>query len=69
MLDISISIVTILYMFLLSRQIKAGLYIGLAAQFLWVVFIYVNQAWGLIPLNVALWYICISGIRKWDDGN
>lgn len=67
MLDISISIITIAYMYLLSRQIKMGLYLGVLAQFLWVLFIYNTKAWGLIPLNVALWYICISGIVKWED--
>jgi len=52
-------------MYLLSRQILEGLYIGVVAQVLWVLFIYYNEAWGLIPLNIALWYICITGIIKW----
>ena len=54
-------------MYLMSRKIKSGLYLGIFAQFLWLLFIYDKKAWGLIPLNVALWYICISGIRKWND--
>ena len=52
-------------MYLLSRQKMWGLYVGLAAQVLWVVFIVQNESWGLLPLNIALWYICISGIIKW----
>ncbi len=65
MLDILISISTIIYMYLLSRKIKLGLYISLVSQLLWLVFIYTNEAWGLIPLNIALWYICVSGLKKW----
>jgi len=67
MLDISISIITIAYMYLLSRKIKSGLYIGIFAQFVWLLFIYENKAWGLIPLTVVLGCICISGIIKWED--
>ena len=65
MLDILISIITILYMYLLSRQIMEGLYVGLIAQFIWVIFIIQTESWGLLPLNIALWYICITGIIKW----
>ena len=67
MLDLSISIITIIYMWMLSRKMKAGLYVGLVAQVLWVAYIVINHAWGLLPLNVALWFICISGILKWVD--
>ena len=67
MLDILISIVTILYMYLLSRQIMSGLYVGLFAQGLWVAFIIHNEAWGLLPLNIVLWYICITGLIKWKQ--
>ena len=64
MLDIVLSGVTITYMYLLSRRIKAGLYF---VQLLWLVFIMQNAAWGLIPLNIALWYVCITGITKWEE--
>ena len=67
MIELMISITTIIYMWMLSRKIKAGLYVGLGAQVLWVAYIIINQAWGLLPLNVALWFICITGILKWVD--
>jgi hypothetical protein len=54
-------------MYLLSRRIKAGIYIGLFAQFLWCLYILENKAWGLLPLNIVIWYICISGIQKWSQ--
>jgi hypothetical protein len=66
MFDLLISIVTIVYMQLLSRKIKFGLYVGLLAQALWLVYIVVNNAWGLLLLNISLWYICIMGIKNWD---
>lgn len=66
MLDLIISIVTITYMQLLSRKIKFGLYVGLLTQALWLIYIIVNREWGLLLLNVALWYICITGIINWD---
>ena len=52
-------------MYLLSRKKKWGLYVGLVAQFLWVIYIIQNEVWGLLPLNIALWYVCITGIIKW----
>lgn len=66
MLGLTISIVTIIYMQLLSRKIKLGLYIGLLAQALWLLYIIINNEWGLLLLNIALWYICITGIKNWD---
>lgn len=68
MLDLIISIVTVLYMHLLSRKIKFGLYVGLLAQVLWLLYIVINSAWGLLILNISLWYICITGIINWDKG-
>lgn len=68
MLDLIISIVTILYMHLLSRKIKFGLYVGLFAQVLWLLYIVINSAWELLILNISLWYICITGIINWDKG-
>ena len=66
-LDITISVVTLAYMYLLSRQRKVGLYFGLLSQVLWLAFIYVNKSWGLIPLNIALWWVCITGLQRWGD--
>lgn len=67
MLDIIISIVTIIYMYFLSRKLKVGLYIGILSQFLWVLFIYNTKSWGLILLPITLLYICISGIVEWEN--
>jgi len=55
-------------MYLLSRQIMEGLYVGLIAQLLWLAFIIQTRSWGLLLLNIALWYIFITGIIKWKNG-
>lgn len=65
-LELLISIVTITQMYLLTRKIKLGLYIGIISQVLWVIFIIDTQSWGLVPLNIWLWWIFITGIKQWD---
>ena len=52
---------------MLSRHIMYGLYVGLASQVLWVIFIINTESWGLVPLNVVLWWVFISGIIKWKQ--
>jgi uncharacterized membrane protein len=66
-LDLVISVVTIIQMYLLSRKAKSGLYVGIFSQFLWFAFIITTGSWGLLPLNIALWYIFLTGILKWKD--
>ena len=66
-LELLISIVTIIQMYMLSRHIMYGLYVGLASQVLWVIFIINTESWGLVPLNVVLWWVFISGIIKWKQ--
>lgn len=64
-LTLLISVTTIIYMYMLSCQLKAGLWLGLVAQLLWLIYIYKNEAWGLIPLNGALWWVYLSGLKNW----
>jgi hypothetical protein len=66
-LDLVISVVTIIQMYLLSRKAKSGLYVGIFSQFLWLAFIITTGSWGLFPLNIALWYIFLTGIFRWKD--
>jgi hypothetical protein len=66
-LDLVISVVTIIQMYLLSRKAKSGLYVGIFSQFLWFAFIFTTGSWGLLPLNIALWYIFLTGILRWKD--
>jgi len=39
--------------------------IGLGNQLLWLVWIYVVGAWGLLPMNIALWFVYGRNHLKW----
>lgn len=39
--------------------------IGLANQFLWLVWISVTASWGLLPMNLALWVVYSRNHLKW----
>lgn len=47
-----------------SLHPKAWL-VGMANQILWLVWIVAAQAWGLIPLNIALWVVYWRNHLKW----
>lgn len=66
-LELLISIITIIQMYMLSRHMMYGLYVGLASQVLWIMFIVTTKSWGLLPLNVVLWWVFISGIIEWKQ--
>ncbi|MBU1082602.1 MAG: hypothetical protein KKB59_19100 [Spirochaetes bacterium] len=67
MIETVISIVTIAQMQLLTRKKKLGIYVGLVSQSLWLYYIIDEQAWGLIWLNIFLWYIYVTGLMKWRE--
>ena len=62
-----LSAITI-YMTLLAgnKHPKAWLW-GLLNQALWLVWIVAMQAWGLIPLNLALWVLYARNHLKWTQ--
>lgn len=39
--------------------------VGLVNQALWLAWIIAAQAYGLIPLNLVLWYVYIRNHYKW----
>lgn len=39
---------------------------GIANQGLWMLFIIVNEQWGLLPLNLTMWIICVRNHILWD---
>jgi len=65
-LQVFISILTIISMWMLGNRSIWGWYVSLLSQFLWLAFIIMTRTWGLLPLNVAMWVNCIHGIRKWS---
>ena len=40
--------------------------IGLLAQALWLVWIVAASAWGLLPMNIALWIVYGRNHLKWN---
>ena len=47
-----------------NKHPKAWL-IGLFSQCLWLTWILVDQAWGLLPLNFTLWVLYYRNHIKW----
>jgi len=60
-----LSAITI-YMFLLAgNKNKNAWLIGLLNQFLWLTWILFSSAWGLLPMNIALWIVYGRNYLKW----
>lgn len=61
-----LSAITI-YMFVLAgNKSKNAWLVGLSNQGLWLVWIILTQAWGLLPMNIALWYVYARNHFKWS---
>jgi nicotinamide riboside transporter PnuC len=59
------SAMTLLGMWLISEKKYIGWVVGLVNQILWVIFDFMYQAWGLLPLQIILSIIYIRAIIKW----
>lgn len=60
-----LSLNTIVMNIMVGNKNKWSWALGLAGQVLWLVWILMVEAWGLIPLNLALWVIYIRNHIKW----
>lgn len=61
-----LSAITI-YMFLLAgNKRKYTWLIGLFNQLLWLIWIITINAWGLLPMNIALWIVYFRNHLKWN---
>lgn len=57
-----------LYMtFLQGRKTWKAWLVGLANQVLWLWFTISTQTWGLLPLNVGLWFLYVRNLFIWYD--
>ena len=61
-----LSAITIYSMWLAGERSKYTWLIGLANQALWLVWIFATQAWGLLPMNLALWFVYGRNHWKWN---
>lgn len=60
-----LSAITIWTMFLAGNMAKSTWMVGLANQALWLVWIIAAGAWGLLPMNAALWIVYARNHLKW----
>jgi hypothetical protein len=60
-----LSAVTIWMTLLAGNRHPRAWQVGLAGQALWLVWIVVTRAWGLLPMNVALWVVYARNHLKW----
>lgn len=62
-----LSAITIYSMLLAGNKRKGAWLVGLANQALWLVWIVLTKSWGLIPMNLALWFVYGRNYFKWND--
>jgi hypothetical protein len=66
-----LSAITIWMTLMAGNKHRNAWLIGLGNQALWLVWIVATGAWGLIPMNAALWIVYARNHFKWRtaDGN
>jgi hypothetical protein len=65
LIPLATSVITIIGMWLAGNKDPRAWVLGLANQTLWLTFIVVFQAWGLLPLLVALVIVYSRNLRRW----
>lgn len=62
-----LSAVTLYSLFIVGDKNAHGWLISLCNQALWLVWIILIGAWGLLPMNVGMWYVSYRNWRKWTN--
>lgn len=62
-----LSAITIYTMFLAGDRKSYTWLVGLANQALWLIWIFAAEAWGLLPMNFALWAVYARNHFKWKS--
>ncbi len=60
-----LSAITIWMTVLAGNKHPQAWLVGLGNQALWLVWIILAGAWGLIPMNIALWIVYVRNHLKW----
>ena len=58
---------TLYVMFLAGGKRKNAWLLGLIGQLLWLLWIVLVGAWGLLPMNIGLWIIYGRNHLKWNN--
>ncbi len=61
-----LSAITIWTMFLAGDRKRHTWLVGLGNQALWLLWIVAASAWGLLPMNLALWIVYARNHLKWQ---
>lgn len=64
-LPFALSAVTIYYLYLAGNNDRRAWPIALVNQGFWLVWILSAAAWGLVPMNIAMWVVCWRNHQKW----
>lgn len=60
-----ISCVTIFFLYRAGDGKRDAWEIALFGNLLWLMFIMMSHTWGLLPMNIVLWYMYVRNYRKW----
>lgn len=61
-----LSVITIWMTVLAGNKHRSAWAVGLANQALWLGWIVASAAWGLLPMNIALWIVYARNHSKWS---
>ena len=61
-----LSAITIWMTIMAGNKRKSAWIVGLVNQALWLVWIVASNAWGLLPMNAALWLVYGRNHLKWN---
>lgn len=61
-----LSFITIYMTFLVGNKNKKGWALGCFNQILWFIFIITSKNYGLMPMNVAFFYMYMRNYEKWE---
>jgi hypothetical protein len=68
-LPLALSVNTIIVMWLVGSKSALGWTLALIGQAGWLLFVFVFDAWGLLPLVVALSFVYTRNLWRWTREN
>lgn len=64
-----LSVITIWMTLLAGNKTRWAWAVGLGNQALWLIWIIAVGAWGLLPMNIALWVVYTRNHLKWTKAH
>lgn len=61
-----LSAITLWMTLLAGNKHPSAWLVGLVNQALWLIWIIVSSAWGLLPMNIGLWIVYARNHMKWS---